>query len=318
LRFGGLARRGIWTNSVRESAKNILVLDAGDLLFKKFSKPVPENELEAVIQKARLIIDCFNLMGYDAVAIGDDDLSLGKKFILELSKTSNVPFLSSNLIDEDSGKPFFQRYIIKEVNGLKIGIFSLLSPDVFLGLSDPRKKGLIIRDPFETAQQIIGELGPQTDLIILLSHLGYPKDVEFTQKISRVHIIVGGHSGVHFSDPPVFKDTIILQTSSKGMYAARLNLTLLNNKTSFYNIKTKRSLEDTLKKLQLQLASVKASDAERDQWRRAKESYEKALQQLEGKNYFTNTIFPLNESIKDHPGIKKMIDDYKSKFPEKK
>ena len=318
MRFGGLARRGIWTNSVRESAKNILVLDAGDLLFKKFSKPVPENELEAVIQKARLIIDCFNLMGYDAVAIGDDDLSLGKKFILELSKTSNVPFLSSNLIDEDSGKPFFQRYIIKEVNGLKIGIFSLLSPDVFLGLSDPRKKGLIIRDPFETAQQIIGELGPQTDLIILLSHLGYPKDVEFTQKISRVHIIVGGHSGVHFSDPPVFKDTIILQTSSKGMYAARLNLTLLNNKTSFYNIKTKRSLEDTLKKLQLQLASVKASDAERDQWRRAKESYEKALQQLEGKNYFTNTIFPLNESIKDHPGIKKMIDDYKSKFPEKK
>jgi len=142
--------------------------------------------------------------------------------------------------------------------------------------------------------------------------------VEFTQKISRVHIIVEGHSGVHFSDPPVFKDTIILQTSSQGKYAARLNLTLLNNKTSFYNITTKRSLKVNLNKFQSQLASVKASDAERDQWRRAKESREQALQQLEGKNYFTNTISPLGQQVEDHPDIKKMIDAYKSKFPEKR
>jgi 2',3'-cyclic-nucleotide 2'-phosphodiesterase (5'-nucleotidase family) len=164
---------------------------------------------------------------------------------------------------------------------------------------------------------MVRELGSQTDLVILLSHLGYPKDIELTQKVSGIHMIVGGHSGVHLSDPPVFKDTIILQTSSKGMYAARLHLTLFNNKASFYNIPTKHSLEDTLKKLQLQLASVKASDTERDQWQRAKESYEKALQQLEGKNHFTNVIVPLNESIKDHPEIKKMVEDYKSKFPEK-
>jgi 2',3'-cyclic-nucleotide 2'-phosphodiesterase (5'-nucleotidase family) len=274
--------------------------------------------LETVTQKARLIIDCFNLMGYDAVAIGDDDLSLGKKFLLELARKAKFPFLSSNLFDEESNKLLFQPYVIKEMDGLRIGIFSLLSRDTFTSPSDPRKKGLIFRDHFETAQEMVRELGPQTDLIILLSHLGYPKDVEFTQKFSGIHMIVGGHSGVHLSDPPVFKDTIILQTFSKGMYAARLDLTLLKDKVSFYNIKTKSSLQTSLKKFQSQLASVNASDAERDQWRRAKESYEQALQKLEGKNYFTNTIVPLNESIKDHPDIKKMVDDYKSKFPEKK
>ena len=139
-RFGGLARRGIWTNSVRESAKNILVLDAGDLLFKKFSYPIPENELETVTQKGRLIIDCFNLMGYDAVAIGDDDLSLRKNFLLELARKAKFPFLSSNLFDEESNKLLFQPYLIKEMDGLRIGIFSLLSPDTFTSPSDPRKK----------------------------------------------------------------------------------------------------------------------------------------------------------------------------------
>jgi 2',3'-cyclic-nucleotide 2'-phosphodiesterase (5'-nucleotidase family) len=268
-------------------------------------------------EKARLILKSLDLMGYQAIGIGDDDLSLGKKFLLELSEMSNVPFISSNLIDEDSGKPLFQRYIIKEVNGLKIGIFSLLAPEVFLGLSDSRKKGLIIRDSVETAQEIIRELGLQTDLIILLSHLSYPKDVELAQKISGIHIIVGGHSGIHLSNPRVMNDKIILQTSSKGKFAARLDLTLLNNKTSFYNTTTKHSLQTNLNKFQGQLASVQASQAEKAQWQKAKEGVEKALQQLEGKGYFTNTISPLSQRVEDHPDIKKIVDAYKSKFPEK-
>lgn len=101
------------------------------------------------------------------------------------------------------------------------------------------------------------------------------------------------------------------------MYGARLNLTLISNKTSFYNITSKRSLEKNLNKLKLQLTSGKASEEERDRWRRVKENTEKALQQLEGKNSFANTFIPLNDSVKDHPEIKKLVNEYKSKFPEK-
>ena len=63
---------------MREKENGVLVLDAGDLLFKKFSNAVPENELKMVTQKAQLIIESFNLMRYDAVGVGDDDLTLGK------------------------------------------------------------------------------------------------------------------------------------------------------------------------------------------------------------------------------------------------
>ena len=256
-------------------------------------------------------------MGYHAIGIGDDDLSFGKKFLLELSEMSNVPFISSNLIDEDSGKPLFQRYIIKEVNGFKIGIFSLLAPEVFLGPSDSRKKGLIIRDSVETARQIIRELGLQTDLIFLLSHLSYPKDVELAQKISGIHIIVGGHTGVQLSNPPVIKNTIVLQTASQGKYAGRLDLTLLSKEASVYNESTKRSLESNLKKVLYQSRSGQTSEAQKAEWQKARERYESALQQLEGKNFFTNTISPLSQQVEDHPVIKKMVDEYRSKFPEK-
>jgi 2',3'-cyclic-nucleotide 2'-phosphodiesterase (5'-nucleotidase family) len=256
-------------------------------------------------------------MGYHAIGIGEDDLSLGKKFLVELSKTSNVTFLSSNVIDEDSGKPLFQRYIIKEVNGLKIGIFSLLAPDIFLGLSDPRKKGLIIRDPVETAQEMLGELWPQTNLIILLSHLGYPKDMELAQKIPGIHIIIGSHTGVDLTNPPVIKNTVIMQNSSKGMYGRKFNLTFSNKEATFYNAKTKHTYERNLARLRQQLSSTQASEAEKNQWQRAVENIERTLQQFEQRNSFAMTSFPLGEAVKDHPEIKKMVDDYKSKFPEK-
>jgi len=257
-------------------------------------------------------------MGYHAIGIGDDDLSLGKEFLIGFSKTSNVPFLSSNLIDQGSGKAPFQRYLLKEVNGLKIGIFSLLSPDTFIGASDPRKKGLTLRDPFETAQEMVRELGSQTDFIILLSHLGYHKDMELAQKIPGIHIIIGSHTGVDLTTPPVIKNTVIVQNSSKGMYGRKFNLTFSNREAAFYNVKTKHVYERNLAKLRQQLSSVNASEAEKNQWKRAIEGIEQALKQFEERNPFTITSSPLGEAVKDHLDIKKMIDDYKSKFPEKK
>jgi len=256
-------------------------------------------------------------MGYHAIGVGDYDLSLGKKFLIDLSKVSQIPFLSSNVIDEDSGKPLFQRYLIREVKGLKVGIFSLLSQDLFLGPSDARKKGLIFRDPLETAQEMVRELGPQTDLIILLSHLSYPKDMELAQKISGIHIIAGSHTGAHLSNPHVIKNTIILQTSSQGKYAGRLDLTLLSKEASFFNKSTERSLKSNLNRIRYQLRSRQTSEAQKAQWKTAKERYESALQQFEGKNFFTNIISPLSQQVQDHPDIKNMVEAYKSKFPEK-
>jgi len=266
--------------------------------------------------KAHLIIGSLSLMGYDALGIGDDDLTLGKEFLLEISKKANFPFLSSNIYDEASDKPLFQPYLIKEINGLRIGIFSLLSPDLFLGQSDPRRKGIVVRPPAEIAQNMVKELQPKTDLIILLSHLGYPKDMELARTVPGIHLIAGSHDGLNLVNPPVIKNTIILQTPPKGMYAARLDLTLVNGESGFCNVATKRSMENNLNNLKKRLNATEPSEAEKAQLQKSKEEIERGLKQFQGKNEFTNTIFPLSANIKDYPEILKMIEEYKSKYPE--
>ncbi len=300
---------------LHESEKGILILDSGDLLFKKYLNPLSENELKGVREKAHLIIEGFNLTGYDAIGIGDDDLTLGKEFLLENLKKANFPFLSSNLLDEGSGNILFQSSLIKEINGFRIGIFSLLSPDLFTGPSDPRRKGLIVRSPIETAQAMIKELKPKTDLIILLSHLGYAKDIDLAQTVQGINIIIGGHNGVHFVIPPVIKDTLILQMASRGMFGGRLTLIFYNNEPIFYNSAIKLSLENNLNNFNQRLKAKDTTEAEKAQWRKAKEETERTLNQLHGKNNFINHIIPLQEQMKEHPDIKRLVENFKGQFP---
>jgi 2',3'-cyclic-nucleotide 2'-phosphodiesterase (5'-nucleotidase family) len=294
----------------------LLVLDAGDLLFKRYSTPIPENDLKGAMQRASLFIESCNRMGYDALGVGDDDLSLGKDFLIEISRKANFPFLSSNLVEEGSGRLLFQPFLIKEVQGLRLGIFSLLGPDTFTGPADLRKKGLIVKPPTEVAKSMVKELQSKADVILVLSHQGYPRDMELAQGVPGIHLIVGAHTGMNLIYPPAIKDAIILQTAMKGMYVGKLDLTIQNNGGGFYNATTKRSLENNLRSLTARLNSKEAHENEKAQLKKTREDTEKKLKELQAKNEFGNRILSLTESMKEDPETVSMIEAYKAQFPD--
>jgi len=230
--LGGLARRGSWVQSVRETRKESLLLDSGDLFFDRYRKAIRAEDVTADSEKARLILKCYNLLGYDALGIGDDDLSLGKDFLVDLSKNAGFPFISSNLMDKETGEALFQPYVIKEAGGLRIGIFSLVSPYFFSGESDPRTKGIAFLEPLEEAKRIVQKIRPETDLVVLLSHLGYTADIELAEAVPGIDVILGGHSGRSLSYPMRFRDTILVQVGSKGLHVGELLLQFAPDRSS--------------------------------------------------------------------------------------
>jgi 2',3'-cyclic-nucleotide 2'-phosphodiesterase (5'-nucleotidase family) len=230
--LGGLARRGSWVQSVRETQRESLLLDSGDLFFDRYRKEIRAEAVTAQSEKAHLILKCYNLLGYDAMGIGDDDLSLGKDFLVDLSKNAGFPFISSNLMDKETGEALFKTHVIKETWGLRIGIFSLLSPYFFSGESDPRTRGIVFREPFEEAKRILGKIRPETDLVVLLSHLGYTADIELAETLPGIDLILGGHSNLSLSYPMQIKNTIIVRVGSKGLHVGELRLQLAPDKSS--------------------------------------------------------------------------------------
>jgi 2',3'-cyclic-nucleotide 2'-phosphodiesterase (5'-nucleotidase family) len=218
--------------SARETRKESLLLDSGDLFFDRYRKAIPPENVTAQSEKAHLILKCYNLLGYDALGIGDDDLSLGKDFLLDLSKNAGFPFISSNLMDKETGEALFKTHVIKEAWGLRIGIFSLLSPYFFSGESDPRTRGIVFREPLEEAKTILSKIRPEADLVVLLSHLGYTADIDLAETLPGIDVIVGGHSGRSLSYPMRIRDTIIVQVGSKGLHVGELHLQLAPDRSS--------------------------------------------------------------------------------------
>jgi 5'-nucleotidase / UDP-sugar diphosphatase len=207
-------------------------LDSGDLFFDRYRKAIRPEDLTAQSEKARLILKSYNMMGYDALGIGDDDLTLGKEFLVDLSKKAGFPFVSSNLMDKETGLALFKDHVIKEKGGLRIGIFSLLSPYFFSGESDPRIRGIVVRPPVEEAKRMVGKIRSKTDLVVLLSHLGYPADIELAETVPGIDVILGGHSGRSLFYPMRIRDTIIVQVGSKGLHVGELQLQFEPNRPS--------------------------------------------------------------------------------------
>ena len=87
------------------------------------------------------------------------------------------------------GKRFFRTHLIQETGGLKIAIFSLLSPYFFSGESDPRTRGIVFREPLEEAETILSKIRPEADLVVLLSHLGYTADIDLAEALPGIDVI---------------------------------------------------------------------------------------------------------------------------------
>ena len=122
------------------------------------------------------------------------------------------------------------------------------------------------------------------------------------QTVPGIHIIVGSHTGVSLTYPPVIKDTVILHSPAKGMYFGQFELTFSNDQAGFYNSSTTRSLEKNLSNLRSRSNRKEVPKAEREQYQRTiGEHGTMRSNRLEGKNQFSNTIFPFTDQNQRGP-----------------
>jgi len=168
------------------------------------------------------LVDFANLVNLDGLGLGEQELALGKENWDRLKKQAKFPLVLSNLVDAE-GKPFFTPSLILNRGGLKIGVLALISPSLFPGSVTAAFPGLRLKDPIATAQDLVKELKPQVDLIVLLSHLGMEADEKIPVQVEGINLIIGSHPGMQLFSPIEIKDTLIVQTGEQGKYIGRLD-----------------------------------------------------------------------------------------------
>jgi len=176
-----------------------LILSAGDV-----NTGVPESdELNAEPD-----IRGMNLIGYDAMALGNHEFDHPLEVLRKQESWARFPFLAANLYQKSTGQRLFKPWAIFNRMGLKIAVLGLATPDTAKLANPAYLRDVEFRDPVSETEKAVAELraGEKPDVIVVLSHLGYddngehgsnaPGDVTLARSLppGTVSMIVGGHS----------------------------------------------------------------------------------------------------------------------------
>lgn len=240
----GFAKIAAKINELRaaKGSENVLVLDGGDTLH---GLPI------ATISQGDSIVKLLNAIGYDAMTPGNHDFNYGQERLVALSKKMDFPLIAANVKKAD-GTTLLLPYTIKEVAGVKIGIFGLATPETTYKTHPKNVQGLTFADPSQSAKAMVAELQGKTDVIIALAHLGLDESSTYTSEkvaseVAGIDLIIDGHSHTLLTEGKKVKDTLIVQAGEYGKALGIVNLTLdADKKVSFSPTLYTKENADTL------------------------------------------------------------------------
>lgn len=179
-------------------------------------------------------------IGYDAMALGNHEFDNAYKVLQKQKKLAGFPFLSANIFWKNTNKRVFEpSYIIKNLNGVKVGIFGLTTADTPFKASHPDAKNKFeFRSIIDSAKEVVAQLRNQekVDLIIAVTHVGHRGsntsngDIDLAKAVNGIDVIVGGHSQ-EIINAEEHNGTVIVQAEDWGKYVGVLDLYIdINNK----------------------------------------------------------------------------------------
>ncbi|AAV78114.1 bifunctional UDP-sugar hydrolase/5'-nucleotidase UshA [Salmonella enterica subsp. enterica serovar Paratyphi A] len=199
----GLAAQKTLVDSIRKEVAqeggSVLLLSGGDI-----NTGVPESDL----QDAEPDFRGMNLIGYDAMAVGNHEFDNPLTVLRQQEKWAKFPFLSANIYQKSTGERLFKPWAIFTRQDIKIAVIGLTTDDTTKIGNPEYFTDIEFRKPAEEAKVVIQELNmnEKPDVIIATTHMGHydngdhgsnaPGDVEMARSLpaGSLAMIVGGHS----------------------------------------------------------------------------------------------------------------------------
>ncbi|MBD3384299.1 hypothetical protein GF407_05155 [candidate division KSB1 bacterium] len=247
--IGGMVALKYYMN--RERVENeTLVLDAGDIMTG-----TPLSKIKIKGARGGGFVEMMNLIGYDAMAIGNHEFDEGVANLIDLVDLADFDVLSANTMYHDSLLAPGACNIY-EVSGLRIGVIGLLLPGLDRLVLGKNMEGITVRDAVSTAQAAIDEIDSKTDLILLLTHVGHEDDVELAARLHGVDIIIGGHSHTRVEDVKKHNGILVLQAGSKTTNLGRLEVMVDADTVSEYTYELIPTFVDSVKNADPEMQSL--------------------------------------------------------------
>ncbi len=236
---GSLAQVATLVSRIREEAGHpVLLVDSGDTLQ---GTPL-ELFTHVRWQRPSPVVGAMNRIGYLAMAVGNHEFNFGLRVLDDARRQAHFPFLSANVIETATGKPYFEPYLVVEREGVRIGILGLTTPNIPGWEMPDHYRGLTFQPMDEAARKWVPILRQEehADLVIVLAHTGFERNLETGRPaggdvenygwrlahVPGIDLLLTGHT--HRNIPPRLLDGVIVsQPGSHAGFVTRIDLDLV-------------------------------------------------------------------------------------------
>lgn len=227
--LGGLAKLKTLVDQIRSQRPNTLLLDAGD-----WSESAAYFSVDAGSNSLKILDE----IGYNATVVGNHDFLNGPSEVaatIERAKP-HFPVLAANkdltsVLDASRVEPLLPEYTILEVGSgsdkIRVGLIGLLTEEYLY--YDYFKLG-VITNPVDKATEIANRLHGQklADVIVLLSHNSFDKNLVFAKQIPWINVVLSGHSHAKTPVPVTITNAgqpvYVAEAGHSGMFLGEMTL----------------------------------------------------------------------------------------------
>ncbi|MDF5278206.1 bifunctional UDP-sugar hydrolase/5'-nucleotidase [Vibrio parahaemolyticus] len=257
----GMAARKTLIDSIRAEVEanggETILLSGGDI-----NTGVPESDM----QNAEPDFVGMNLIGYDAMAVGNHEFDNALSVLDKQAELADFPMLAANIYRKDTdGKVtderYFAPYKVFTINGLKVAVVGLTTKDTAKLVNPDNVANIHFADPQIEIKKVLKEIeaNETVDLVFATTHMGHyqdgnhgseaPGDVLLARSLKdgELDAIIGGHSQNPVCMEPGTNDyadfkpgddcmpdrqngTWIMQAHEWGKYVGRADFEYYDNK----------------------------------------------------------------------------------------
>lgn len=211
----GLAKVFTLIEKVRSGNANTLLFDTGDFIQGSLvgDYEADVNPLEGF--DFQTIVRAYNYIGYDAVSVGNHDVTdFGLEFFERARSNSVFPWVSANIRMAEDPKDFLVNPFVileREVDGIpiRIGVIGFTPPQIMSWGRRHLEGTVFTQTIIEQAEKHIPVLKDQSDLVVAVAHTGISTDeitsydaqenaAYYLAQVEGIDAMILGHQHSHF------------------------------------------------------------------------------------------------------------------------
>lgn len=243
----GLAQAATIIKAARQENPNLLLIDSGDTIQ---GTPLSYYHNKRNNEPPDPVMLVMNALGYDAMAVGNHEYNFGLRVLEKARREARFPWLSANTYRQGTDETYHKPYIVKDVNGVRVGILGLTTPGVPTWENKENYRGLEFRDPVGEAKKwtVLLRERERVDLVIVAMHMGVGRDLRtgdpnpgqvrsenaaatIAEQVPGIDVILMGHT--HREVPSLYVNGVLLVQADKwARRVARVDVYLEQDETT--------------------------------------------------------------------------------------